>query len=272
MPRYTRLVPAGAVERITLEEARAQLGDSARWAAAIMTRLGPWITVDRPLRVLDVGAAQGRSLIALAHLGHRAHGVEPFADAVIVAERLAAEEGVEIDIRVGVAEEIPFPDASFDVVLATSVVEHVADLERSLREIRRVLDRGGVFWFNAASAVSPRQAEIRRFPLFPWYPGPLKRRIMRWAVANRPELVGYTEWPALNWFTPRSARRRLTDAGFIGVVDRWQLRGADELGSGARRTAIELCRRHGMIRFLGDVVVPNCAYLALTPGRMPDDA
>jgi SAM-dependent methyltransferase len=263
---------SGAVERIDIEEARRSLPESARWVDAILLRLQPWLDgVDRPLRILDVGAAQGRSLIALAHRGHQAAGVEPWEKAVVVANELAAEEGVEIDIRVGQAEAIPFPDDTFDIVIATSVMEHVADLDRSLREIRRVLVDGGMFWFNCASAVSPRQSEIRRFPLFPWYPGPLKRRIMRWAVAEHPELVGGTEWPAVNWLTPRSARRHLHAAGFVDVVDRWHLRHASELGSGPARTAVDLCRRFAPARFVGDVIVPNCAYLALVGGRLPPE-
>jgi SAM-dependent methyltransferase len=239
---------------------------------AILRRLEPWITVERPLRVLDVGAAQGRSLIVLARMGHKAAGVEPYEGAVEIARELAAGEGVDIDIRVGAAEQIPFPDASFDVVLATSVMEHVTDLERSLAEVRRVLVPGGLFWFNSASALSPRQQEIRRFPLFPWYPGALKRRIMLWAVRRRPNLVGYTEAPALHWWTPRSARRRLVAAGFAEVVDRWRLRHPDEMGSALQRRLIEMCRRNSAARLLGDVLVPNCSYMARVEGAMPDVA
>ncbi|MBX3169828.1 MAG: methyltransferase domain-containing protein [Candidatus Eremiobacteraeota bacterium] len=39
--------------------------------------------------------------------------------------------------------ELPFPDASFDVVFATEVIEHVLDPQRWLREVMRVLKPGG---------------------------------------------------------------------------------------------------------------------------------
>jgi SAM-dependent methyltransferase len=43
---------------------------------------------------------------------------------------------------------IPLPDASFDVVVATEVFEHVHDPEQSLREIHRVLTQGGLLFFT----------------------------------------------------------------------------------------------------------------------------
>ena len=67
-----------------------------------------------------------------------------------------------------------------------SVMEHVEDVDAALSEIHRVTREGGIFWFNSASARSPRQNEISRFPLFGWYPDPVKRRIMLWAKTTVP--------------------------------------------------------------------------------------
>lgn len=43
-------------------------------------------------------------------------------------------------------QDLPFDGDSFDVVIANAVLYHVPDLEKALREIRRVLKRGGVFY------------------------------------------------------------------------------------------------------------------------------
>ncbi|HIN93775.1 MAG TPA: class I SAM-dependent methyltransferase [Alphaproteobacteria bacterium] len=130
-----------------------------------------------------------------------------------MAGKLAARFGVSFDIRGGVAEDIPFPDDHFDVVIATSVMEHVTDLEQSLSEVHRVLKPGGIFWFNSASAMRPAQDEIRGFPLFGWYPDIVKKRIMMWVKDHRPHLVGHTAVPALHWWTNRRARNCLRDGG-----------------------------------------------------------
>ena len=250
-----------AAEKLTLEQAAAQFAETERWLGAIIRRMEPLVRAPRPWRVLDIGAAQGRGLIALSRLGHRASGVEPDRDAIEVSRQLAAREGVAVDMREGVAEAIPFADASFDLVIATSVLEHVGDLEASLREINRVLCVGGVFWFNSASAMCPRQMEIARFPAFGWYPDRLKRRIMAWARDHRPALVGHTRHPAFHWFTPGKARRKLVEAHFGEVLDRWDLRRPDE-DAGMRGQVIALIRRHRALRFMADVCVEGCAYAA----------
>ncbi len=59
-------------------------------------------------------------------------------------ENLSGESGIEYmtaDIR-----EIPFPDHSFDAVIANMMLYHVPDQARGLREVRRVLKPGGTFY------------------------------------------------------------------------------------------------------------------------------
>ncbi|NLX10710.1 MAG: class I SAM-dependent methyltransferase [Chloroflexi bacterium] len=251
-----------AAESYSLEQAREELINTEKWIKAILARLEPHLPTHRPLKVLDVGAAQGRALIALTRQGHEAYGVEPWAQAREVAAHLAAAEGVEITLRGGTAENIPYDNSFFDLVLATSVIEHVDDVRQSFREISRVLKPGGLFWFNSASALCPRQDEITGFPLFGWYPDPLKRRIMNWAKIHRPALVGHTEHPAINWWTPWKARRLLRRAGFSTIWDRWELRRPSEGANGWRAHAIGIAQRNPIVRLAGDVVITGCSYAA----------
>ena len=59
-------------------------------------------------------------------------------------ENLQDESGIEyevIDIQ-----DIPYPDCSFDAVIANMMLYHVPDLDKGLSEVRRVLKEGGVFY------------------------------------------------------------------------------------------------------------------------------
>ncbi|MBO4873047.1 MAG: M20/M25/M40 family metallo-hydrolase [Lachnospiraceae bacterium] len=51
-----------------------------------------------------------------------------------------------IEYRKADIQDLPFPDGSFDAVIANSMLYHVPDLEKGLREVRRVLKKGGVFY------------------------------------------------------------------------------------------------------------------------------
>ena len=139
------------------------------------------------------------------------------------AAELFRRLGVPLRSAPGSAENIPMPAGSFDLVVAASVLEHVLDLDLTVAEVHRVLKPGGVFWFSSASALCPYQHEIRGFPLFGWYPRALKARIMRWACASRPDLVGFTRTPAVHWFSPWGARRLLRHHGSREVYDRMTL-------------------------------------------------
>jgi SAM-dependent methyltransferase len=252
----------GASEQRDIETVLELLPGVEAKMPILLKRFEPHWHVPPGARVLDVGAAQGMYITALKKLGYDARGVEPWRQARETSRDLVRRTGVETDIVEGRAEDLPFGSEEFDLVIAASVMEHVEDPVGVFREIRRVLRPGGAFYFHTTSKLGRKQNEIAGFPLFPWYPDPLKRRIMRWAVDRRPSLVGGTAMPAYNWFTPWGLRRDLTEAGFRKVVERWNLMRDEEL-DGWRRRALRLVRSNGGLRFAGEFLAPGSGYLAI---------
>lgn len=90
-------------------------------------------------RFLDVGCGVGVALEAAAAAGAEVAGVDPSPSMVSRAQRRVPQA----DVRVGSAEEIPFPDRHFTVVINVSSFHHWADRETGLKEILRVLAPGG---------------------------------------------------------------------------------------------------------------------------------
>jgi ubiquinone/menaquinone biosynthesis C-methylase UbiE len=98
--------------------------------------------------VLDVGCGTGDlTMVAGKRSGAagRVHGIDAAPEMIAVARRKAARLGLKIDYSVAAAEDLPFADSSFDVVLSSLVMHHLPDdLKRTaLAEIRRVLRPGG---------------------------------------------------------------------------------------------------------------------------------
>lgn len=98
----------------------------------ICQRLGP----DRP-RILDIGCGTGANLEMLSQFG-AAEGVDISPEAL----SFCRQRGLQ-NVRQGEAEHLPFADASFDLVTGLDVVEHLDDDVAGLKEMRRVLRRGG---------------------------------------------------------------------------------------------------------------------------------
>jgi SAM-dependent methyltransferase len=91
----------------------------------------------RPGRGLDVGSGSGGNTQVLADLGWSMTALEHSP----AAAELARSRGLEV-VR-GDATSLPFPDASFDLVMSTDVWEHVEDDEAVAREAFRVCRPGG---------------------------------------------------------------------------------------------------------------------------------
>ena len=87
---------------------------------------------------LDIGAGRGE-LIQL--FKDRFGTVSRACD---YTEELMQLPGQTVDIVDLNCQPLPYPDASFDIVTATEVIEHLADFRRVVREIHRVLRPGGV--------------------------------------------------------------------------------------------------------------------------------
>ena len=102
----------------------------------------------RPISsVLDVGCGFGLETERLARLvapGQPVFGIDESAHFIAEAKRRAAAAGLHIDYRAGLAETLPYADASFTHVRAERLLIYLTDVRRALAEMKRVLRPGGV--------------------------------------------------------------------------------------------------------------------------------
>ncbi|HEY7092719.1 MAG TPA: methyltransferase domain-containing protein [Ktedonobacterales bacterium] len=99
-------------------------------------------------QALDVGCGTGTLALAATRrvgVSGRMVGIDPSAQQIARARAKAAGRHAPIEFQIGVIEELPFPDQTFDVVFSTLMMHHLpAPLKRQgLAEIARVLKPGG---------------------------------------------------------------------------------------------------------------------------------
>lgn len=96
------------------------------------------------LRLLDLGCGGGLIAEPMARLGASVTGIDASARNVAIAARHAADGGLAITYRAMTAEALAGEGASFDIVLALEIVEHVAELGTFLEATARLLAPGGL--------------------------------------------------------------------------------------------------------------------------------
>jgi ubiquinone/menaquinone biosynthesis C-methylase UbiE len=120
-------------------------------------------------RLLDLGAGTGTLSIAAAERwpGAAVLGVDGSTGMLQVARReairrLGRAEARRVELVAGLADRLPVPDATIDVVVSSFVLQLVSDRSRAMREIRRVLRPGGILafttWLISDEAFDPDEA------------------------------------------------------------------------------------------------------------------
>lgn len=110
-------------------------------------------------KVLDAGCGGGRNLVYFLRNGFDVFGIDPNPQVVKVVTELAASLAPDIpstNFRVAAAEELPFEDASFDLVISSAVLHFAANefhFDGMLRSMWRVLKPGGYLFARLASDI-----------------------------------------------------------------------------------------------------------------------
>ena len=149
------------------DDAVSALDELPLWAAPFGLRLLEMVRLGSGLAALDVGFGTGFPLLELAmRLGHSStvHGLDPWRAGHrrtrLKLERLGVHN---VKLHEGVAEEMPFPDRSFDCVVSNNGYNNVSDRARAFRETARVCRPGAqlVFTMNLEGSFRELHEEWR---------------------------------------------------------------------------------------------------------------
>jgi SAM-dependent methyltransferase len=172
-------------------------GKIIEWGNAAMNALAvEALGVQPDDQVLEIGFGPGAALAEIARLAPRgfAAGIDPSEAMISQASRklrngIAAER---VELKLGTASSIPYEDGRFDRVLTVNTIYFWDQTDSALREIRRVMQRGGRF--------------VLVFRATPDEAGALRVR----AMAGRPSLDDVLGWMAAAGFANLRTRTRET--------------------------------------------------------------
>lgn len=123
------------------------LGLDQAWRRVTAEALAPAAIADRPLRVLDVASGTGDLAIAIARRFPSAvvRGVDTSTAMTVIGREKVERAGLteRVTLTSGDAQELGFPDRSFDAAAIAFGIRNVPDRVRALREMARVTRSGG---------------------------------------------------------------------------------------------------------------------------------
>lgn len=105
-------------------------------------------------RLLEIGCGTGPALVAASHHYSSLVGIDIAFRWLVVGKKHLAEAGLDVPLICACAEALPFPDDSFDCVVADSVLEHTRSPADSLKESRRVTQNGGRLFVSTPNRFS----------------------------------------------------------------------------------------------------------------------
>jgi SAM-dependent methyltransferase len=145
------------------------LGDYQRISHLIRQQgaeLVRWSGLGSGDRVLDVAAGTGAASRPAAAAGAEVVATDLVPELLSVGERLAETEGLRLEWRTADAQDLPFPDGGFDVVLSAIGAMFAPDHARVASEMIRVCRPGGTL---AMASWTPGGAAARFFGLLQSY-------------------------------------------------------------------------------------------------------
>lgn len=156
--------------------------------------------ISRPGRALDVGAGNGIHMRLLQDAGWEVSGTEVSQPAIA-----SARERWGLDIHLGLVEEAPFAEESFDFIQMRHVVEHLVDPKRTLHQVVRLLKPGGILKVDTTTRGWSDRAH--------WW---MEQGLLPWLTRRRPADpgLGNLDPPEHNfWYSEEALRLLLQGAG-----------------------------------------------------------
>jgi len=155
---------------------------AANQEPAILKRIAPHWKLPPDAKILDLGSGVGNFVVACRNLGLRAYGIEPdrIGQGCSATSLQIARQRLDLSpFASALGEQLPFADATFDLLVLDQVIEHVNDQSRVLTEAFRVLKPGGAMYVacpNYLRFFEPHY-KIWFLPLMPKFLGGLYLRL-----------------------------------------------------------------------------------------------
>jgi len=164
-------------------------------------------------KILEIGCGIGTVVHELSKKGHDIIGIDISSEAIEYGRKKYGSMSLEVQA----AETLPYEDKSFEVVLSFDLFEHIAQIDKHISEVKRVLRPGGYYLFQTPNRYSniiyetlwTKSLQWRRYHPSLHSPGQLRRRMARHGFKTQ-----FVKMNPINEFT----EKKLQKLGLLGKI------------------------------------------------------
>jgi SAM-dependent methyltransferase len=207
--------------------------------------LEPYKRIDAGTRILEVGTGIGWFPLLCRQKGLTCKGLEISPRLIEYARQLGRRYGLEPDIELGNIEESDIGSELYDVIIASSVFEHIEHWQPALQRIYRALRPGGALFFESTNKFSPTSGEFR-LPLYGWLPNRLRYWLRRRCQGDDIMKLGID----FHQFTYPQLRREFRRVGFAACYDLVELARPAAVRRAWKRWLVVAARRRRLVKVL----------------------
>jgi SAM-dependent methyltransferase len=194
-------------------------------------------SLDGSREILEIGTGTGWFPLLCQLHGLKCKGLEISPQLIAQAHKMGSNYGIVPDIDLGNIEETEIGRAQYDVIIASSVFEHVQLWREGLRKIALALKPSGLLFFESTNKFSFTSGEYSAFPLYGlygWLPDRLRYKLR--IAAHGPDIMKLGI--DFNQFRPSLLRREFELNGFSRILDRIEMADERAASTGFRRLVI----------------------------------
>lgn len=200
------------------------LEDTKKDFEGLMKRIKTYKEIDGNTHILEIGTGIGWFPILCNRHGIRCKGLEISPQLVEYARIFGQRYEIVPDIELGNIEESEIGIEKYDIIIASSVFEHVEYWQDGIRRIFNALKPGGLFYFCSTNKFSLKSGEFH-FPLYGWLPDKWRYRL-RVSSQGKDIMKLGIDFNQFNYF---QLRRFFKKVGFSIVMDRFEFLEPDNL-------------------------------------------
>jgi SAM-dependent methyltransferase len=251
--------PLSDVTRYIENHKHIRLEDNEDEFQSTVWRLNRFKSIDETTKILEIGIGTGWFPILCKMKGLSCKGIEISPQLVEYAMEFGRRYGVEADIEVANVEETDLGESVYDIVVASSVFEHVEDWRSGIRNIYRALKPDGILYFNSTNKFTLVRSAEYDYPLYGWFPDAWRYRLRKKRQGEDIMKLGID----FNQFTYPLLRRFFKSVGFRDVHDLVDIIDADHLRRPRawKILLIKGLQRSGPLKHLFLIFVPGTTFV-----------